>query len=206
MRSTSEGKELRPPVDPAMPRAEFERWYWPVIDLEQFCDHLGVSKSGRKAELRDRVARALDGDFETKPTAKKQIDKFDWSNADLSLETRITGSISFGPNVRRFFKTAIGPKFICHSDFMDWVRLNTGLMLADAIEAWRVLEERKTDPEFRREIASCNNYLQYLRDLRDANPAVSLSQAKQCWEEKKIRPAAGGEVVYEPTDLRFIKD
>jgi len=141
---------------------EFERWYWPVDLLQQFCRELDLPVSGSKAELRQRVAFALE-DPERPPlplVRRKMRSGFNWSNERLDRSTIITDDISFGPNVRGFLKKEIGSAFVCHSDFMTWVRSNTGASLADAIDAWKILEERKKDPEFRREIASCNNYLQ----------------------------------------------
>lgn len=199
-------EDLRPPVDFEMSHSEFERWYWPVAALKSFCDGLNLSKAGRKAELRARVSQALSGDDVERPKSRayETRDSFDWKRTKLSPETQITDSITFGPNVRAFFKSQIGARFVCHSDFMDWVKANAGLTLRDAVEAWKLLEDRHNDPGFRREIAECNNYLQYLRDIRDANPKLSLDDAKQCWDQKKIRPARGGIVIYEESDLRFL--
>lgn len=198
--------QTRPPVDCRMSRAEFERWYWPVSELVKFCEQLQIPKSGRKAELRARVSISLGGGQPPQPhSAEPKIqDGFDWKGAKLSMLTPITASITFGPNVRRFFKSQIGSKFVCHSDFMDWVKTNVGLTFRDAVEAWHMLEARKNDPEFRREIAECNNYLQYLRDFRDGNPTRSFEDAKICWDQKKLRPAKDGVVIYQAEDLQFI--
>ncbi len=154
--------------------------------------------------MRARVSAALAGEVFQEPKKPVRKSSFHWSSAALSADTVITDNISFGPKVRGFFADAIGPAFVCHGDFMLWVRANVGKTLGDAIEAWRMLEERKSDPDFRREIASCNNYLQYLRDFRDANPGLSQNDAKACWDAKKIRPAREGFVVYEAEDLEFL--
>ena len=195
--------DTRPPVDPSMTAVEFERWYWPVDQLKDFCDALGLSKSGTKADLRKRVAFALThrGQPQPRPSRQQKSAAFDWASEVLTNGTVITDNISFGPNVRNFFKANIGKKFVCHSDFMLWVRNNAGATLGDGIEAWQVLEERKNDPGFRREIASCNNYLQYLRDARDRHQELSLADAKTCWDYKKVRPAQDGFVVFEDRDL-----
>ncbi|MEM6587820.1 MAG: DUF6434 domain-containing protein [Pseudomonadota bacterium] len=196
--------ETRPCIDADISGKEFERWYWPVEDLKKFCEILNLSKSGTKAELRTRVAFELTHPGQM-PTREPRIPKpgsFKWSTANLSKDTVITEDVSFGPNLRGFFKAEIGKAFVCHSDFMDWVRNNVGASLGDAIEAWKVLEDRKQDPEFRREIASCNNYLQYLRDARDRHPDLSLDAAKACWDYKKIRPAQNGRVVFEDADIQ----
>ncbi|MEL6736979.1 MAG: DUF6434 domain-containing protein [Pseudomonadota bacterium] len=199
-------EDIRPAVSSVLTGDEFERWYWSVAQLHQFCEAMGLSARGLKSELRERVAFALrnPGALPPKTASTRRKSSFSWSKATLTRDTVITDTISFGPNVRRFFGAAIGPKFVCHSDFMDWMKANTGLTLADGIAAWHILEERKSDPSFRREIAECNNYLQYLRDLRDAHPTLSLDEAKQCWDAKKIRPAQEGLVVYEPSDMRFL--
>lgn len=198
--------QTRPSVDRHMLRAEFERWYWPVSELVKFCELLKIPKSGRKADLRARVSQRLGGGEPpcTSVSKTKVRDSFDWKGAELSIDTPITASITFGPNVRGFFQSQIGPKFVCHSDFMSWVKTNVGLTLSDAIEAWHMLEARKDDPDFRREIAECNNYLQYLRDFKDANPTHSLSDAKACWDQKKIRPAINGQVIYQIEDLKYV--
>ncbi len=200
------GDPIRPPFEEVTSRDEFERWYWPVHLLGRFCDRLSISKTGRKADLRARVAAALDGHKvggppTPKPTSKS---KFNWSKDPLTKNTLITDNISFGPRVRGFFSKAIGPSFVCHKDFMDWVRANEGRTLRDAINAWHTLEARKEDPTFRRDIASCNNYLEYLRNIRDAHPTLTIDEAKACWNEKKIRPAKNGFVIYEKSDLRFL--
>ena len=87
---------------------------------------------------------------------------------------------------------------------MGWVRENAGATLEDAVNAWKLLEARKDNPSFRREIAACNNFLRYLREVRDANPQLTLDQAKACWDYKKVRPALNGYVIYERADLRCI--
>ncbi|MEM9047508.1 MAG: DUF6434 domain-containing protein [Pseudomonadota bacterium] len=206
MRSLRE--ETRPEPDPKMAAAEFARWYWSVAQLHQFCEVLRIAATGTKAQLRERVAEALAGERPQPPERSVRkpaaMPPFDWRRAPLFPDTVITETVSFGPNLRGFFKTQIGRKFVCHADFMDWMRQNAGQTLQDAVDAWWLLEARKADPAFRREIAECNNYLQYLRAIRDAHPELTLDDAKRCWDEKKLRPAQGGYVTYAAEDLRFL--
>jgi len=199
--------EVRPDVNEHLSADEFARWYWPVTHLAEFCDRLKISSSGTKAELRTRIMFVLDHPGAPLPKAhsRRPTDKFPWATAVLTPDTVITHGVSFGPNVRSFFKQEIGKKFVCHSDFMDWVRSNVGSTLGEAVSAWHVLEDRKLDPGFRREIAECNNYLRYLRDIRDQNKDLTLEDAIYCWEQKKIRPANDGFVVYEKADLDFLE-
>ena len=199
--------EKRPHVSEHLSAKEFARWYWPVTHLEQFCELLKVSTTGTKAEMRARVFFALDNPGTPPPTTsrRKRQDKFPWASAALTGETVITHGVSFGPNVRSFFKQKIGRKFVCHSDIMEWMKSNVGATLDDAVSAWHVLEDRKLDPTFRREIAECNNYLRYLRDIRDHNQNLTLDEAIACWDQKKIRPTKDGIVIYEKADLTYLE-
>lgn len=201
--TTVSSPDIRPTPTANMHAAAFERWYWPVELLKVFCDLLGLPKAGTKAELRARVATALKhpGQEVKVPSRRRASGSFNWAKETLSRDTIITETISFGPNVRSFFTAQIGSSFVCHSDFMDWVRGNPGACFGDAISAWHSLEERKTDPSFRREIAICNNYLQYLRDARDLTPGLSERNAKKCWDYKSVRPARNGYVVFDPIDI-----
>lgn len=178
----------------------FDRWYWPVSDLRTFCEMFGLPAQGTKALLRARVLAHLRGEPLPK-AARPKRSGFNWAREALTPETVITEDVSFGPNVRSYFKARIGKGFSCHGDFMDWMRGAAGLTLADAEAAWHDLEARKDDPAFRREIAACNNMLQYLRDLRDAHPDVPKAQAQGVWAWKARQPAPGGYVVFEAADL-----
>lgn len=197
---------IRPPFDEALSEAEFQNWYWPKAMLEEICQQLDLPRTGSKAQLRARISAHLAG--RTAPICQEQPSRnraVNWSRAELSLDTVITPNITFGRNVRGFFKDQIGSSFVCNGDFMAWVKANPGNTLRDAVDAWHSLEGRKADPEFRRTIAAHNNYLQYLRDFQDAFPSRHIEEAKQCWDQKKIRPATGGHVVFEQADLRFLK-
>lgn len=185
---------------------EFQKWYWLKAELVEICKQSGIPYNGGKFELRDRIAYALDHDGKLPPESEKKAktSRFNWANGDLTPETVITDNVSFGPNFRRFMKAQLGEKFQCHGDFMDWVKANIGKTLHDAVEAWKQLEKRKENPEFRREIAPYNQYNQYLRDFTDDNPNCSLMQAKRCWEHKKKLPLKNGTVKYEKSDLGFL--
>ena len=196
---------IRPPFDQKLSEAEFQKWYWPKAMLEEICQQLDLPRAGSKAQLRARISDHLAG--RTASTCKQKPSRnraVNWSTAELSLNTVITPDITFGRNVRGFFKGQIGSSFVCNGDFMDWVKANSGKTLRDAVDAWHSLEHRKADPAFRRTIAPHNNYLQYLRDFQEAFPSRPIEEAKQCWDQKKVRPATDGYVVFEAADVRFL--
>lgn len=169
------------------------------------CKAMGLPYTGGKFELRDRIMYALDHNGELLPPKKKKfVSKFNWSKAALTPETVITDNISFGQNLRKFMKAHIGENFTFNTEFMEWAKANPGKTLGDAVEKWIALENRKKDPSFRTQIADHNMYNQYLRDITDDNPGLSVAEARRCWEAKKQLPTADGFIRYEKDDLAFL--
>ncbi len=122
----------------------------------------------------------------------------------LTLQTIITSNVSFGPNFRNFIKLHVGNKFVCHSDFMHWVKGNTGNTLKDAVLIWYELENRKTDPDFKRTIAEHNMLAQYVRDFLKDNPGKKIKDVLAIWKIKKTQPMVNGFVRYKKADVKLI--
>lgn len=184
---------------------EFNRWYWLKEELVEICKQAQIPYTGRKFELRDRIIFMLDHPGQPLPPIKKKraSSNFNWSKAKLNLDTKITDSISFGPNFRNFMKSEIGPKFSCHGDFMDWVKSSPGKTLEEAILMWHALEDRKKNPNFKRTIAKNNMLAQYVRDFLKDNTDKTLKDALYFWKLKKRRPTETGYIIYEKTDTEL---
>jgi len=182
--------------------ADFRDWYWLKAEMVRFARLHNLPIAGNKADLRERILHYLEnGTIARSPKPARAINSAHWSKAELFPQTVITEDISFGPNVRGFFKAKIGKTFSCTSEFMDWVKQNPGQTLADAVNYWRYLEARKKDPGFKREIAPENQYNRYVRAFFLDNPDATMKAARACWLAKSRRP---GKPVYEPSDLSLI--
>jgi len=182
---------------------EFNRWYWLKEEMVDILKAIGLPYTGGKFELRDRIMYALDHNGGLKPEQKKARPKsrFNWAREVLTPETVITDNVSFGPNFRRFMKGQIGPRFSCHSDFMDWVKEHPGKTLEEAVKAWEDLEARKDDPTFKRDIADHNMLAQYVRDFLADQPDKNLKDALHFWNLKRHLPMENGFVRYTSEDL-----
>lgn len=194
--------KLRPRLSEIDTFEDFDNWYWPVSEMQSFCRENGLAYSGLKAELRNRLGCHFQG--APLPKEAKTTKRSSWAKKELYPETEIDENISFGWNVRGFFIREVGPQFVCSGEFMTWVKSNTGRTLGDAVKYWVELNERASSPGFRREIDRCNNYLQYLRDIRDKNPKLSQEEAKRCWTIKSRLPALKGYVECEATDVELL--
>lgn len=80
-----------------------------------------------------------------------------------------------------------------------------GLLLEFCERLGLPAQGRKEDPDVRREIAECNTFLQYLRDIRDAHQELGLDDARRCRHVKSRVAAQDGKVVYAPEDLSFLQ-
>ncbi|OEJ99740.1 DUF6434 domain-containing protein [Roseivirga misakiensis] len=186
---------------------EFNNWYWTKEEMVDICKMSHLPSNGSKFILRDRIMYALDHEGQVKNEEKKirPNSTFNWAKAELSLATKITDNVSFGPNFRSFMSSQVDKKFSCHSDFMNWVKENVGATLQDAVLKWEELEERKKDPNFKRDIATNNMYCQYIRDFSAANPNAKFVDAKACWNKKRRMPMKNGFVRFEESDI-LLKD
>ena len=168
--------------------AEFKAWYWLKEEMTAICRDAKIATGGSKFQMRDRIAAHLDNNidmsfFQNQPA--KPHSTFDWVHTALSLDTIITDNVSFGPNFRNFLKSHIGKRFVCHSDFMDWVKAHPAKTLEAAIYQWEELENRKNNPGFKRTIAEHNMLAQYVRDFLAGQPQLSFKDALSSWNKKK---------------------
>ena len=194
--------ELRPDFVEIKTGHDFDQWYWSKEELTEICRASKIPHNARKNELRRRIIQCLNG--EPLNIEQKVIESnFDWARAELSPDTLITDSIKFGKNLRSFMKAAVGPKFSFSNAFMVWMREHTGHTLADAIEYWHALQV-KTKAGYRMDMSDFNVMNKYLDDFLKANPTRKRDEGLQCWYIKKMGPAPGGQVKYEPKDLNFL--
>jgi Domain of unknown function (DUF6434)/SAP domain-containing new25 len=196
----------RPDFSNIKTATEFNNWYWLKEEMVAICKATGLPATGSKFQLRDRIMYALDnnGTKMPEPVPKKPTAVYDWAKGKLTPETIITDNVSFGPNFRNFIKLHVGNKFVCHSDFMNWIKSNTGKTLQDAILMWQELENRKKNPNFKRNISEHNMLAQYVKDFLKDNPGKKIKDVLAVWKIKKTQPMINGFVKYKKADVKLI--
>ena len=93
----------RPNLDRNISLADFNDFYWLKEELVDFCKRVGISTSGGKIEIADRIRHyILTGKTDRIDAAKsKGKSKFDWSKEKLTLKTEITDSYKNGEKDRK---------------------------------------------------------------------------------------------------------
>ena len=191
----------RPAIKDIRSAQDLKRWYWLKAELIAYCKFAGVSYTGGKFEILDRIGRTLhiENVPENKALKIKQVSKFNWARAALTPDTLITDSYTNGANTRKFFKKYCGDNFHFTIAFMEWMKVNTNKTLQDAVAEWKRLNTLSKEKTYTSVIPKHNQYNQYIRDFFADNAEKSLQQARHCWKLKTCLPA--GKHVYERSDL-----
>jgi hypothetical protein len=180
---------------------ELKKWYWLKSELVALAKTIGISYTGAKFEILDRIATRLDGKNVISISKQSKKSNFNWSKDLLTLDTIITDSYTNGPNTRAFFKSHCGEKFHFSIPFMNWMRENQGKKLKDAVTEWKRLEKLSKNPNFKSEIPAGNQYNKYIRDIFTDNPTMTIEEARYFWKLKRSLPL--GRHIYEPSDLKL---
>ncbi|MFA5996051.1 MAG: DUF6434 domain-containing protein [Patescibacteria group bacterium] len=192
---------MRPLLNNTISLQYFNSYYWLKEELVQFCKQHNISTQGGKLDIAKRIALFLQtGQVVAKPKqiTKKSVSKFNWNTEQLTLNTVITDNYKNTENVRAFFIKQIGKHFAFNVQFMNWMKVNTGKILQDAIVEWKRLHELKKDKTQTKEIAPQFEYNRYIRDFMKDNPGKTLKEAIKCWNDKK---KMSGSLRYQKTDL-----
>lgn len=194
--------ENRPNLDRNISLADFDDFYWLKVELVDFCKRVGISTSGGKIDISDRIRHyILTGKTSVIESKKlKSKSKFDWNKENLTLQTEITDNYKSGENVRSFFIKEIGPHFAFNVVFMKWIKENVGKTLGDAIFEWNNINELKKDKGYVSEIDPQFEYNRYMRAFLADNPDLSSKDVMKHW---KMKRAKRGTNEYERTDLEM---
>lgn len=155
---------MRPNLTKDITIQSFKDFYWLKEELQTFCRENGISASGSKLEISERIEIFLRTGEIKKPIRKSNRKKKTVPQAELSLKTVITENHRYSQDVRAFFKTII-PRFHFSTYIQDYFKNNVGKTYRDVVEAWHKEAKHKKDPSYRKNIAPQFEYNQFIRDF-----------------------------------------
>lgn len=179
----------RPKLDKNITLEDFKDYYWLKEELVVFCRGLGINRTGGKLEISYRIEKYLEtGEIVTQSSRQIITSKFDWNVSELDSGTLITDNYKCTEHVRGFFKQAIGDHFKFNVPFLKWLKANAGKTLGEAVEEWRDIAEQRKGSNYQTEIAPQFEYNTYIRDFMNDNPALTIRDARNCWNAKRYMP------------------
>lgn len=182
---------MRPNLTKDISIESFKDFYWLKEELQTFCKENGISASGSKLEISNRIETfLLTGEIKS-PTRKAKSNKAMELQDELSLHTVITKTHRCSQHVRAFFKTVI-PKFHFSTFIQDYLKNNIGKTYGDVVEAWYEEEGRKKAPSYKKMIAPQFEYNQFIRDFFSdvENQGKSREEAIAAWNAIKKQPGS----------------
>ncbi|ENQ3107807.1 hypothetical protein SAMN04488168_13333 [Bacillus sp. 491mf] len=183
---------MRPNLTKDISIQDFKDFYWLKEELQSFCREHGMSASGSKIEITDRIETFLQTG-EIKKALRKPKDKTkSQTQGNLSLDTVITENHRCSQDVRVFFKTVISPKFHFSTYIQNYIKNNVGKTYRDVVAAWYEEEERKKDPAYKKQIAPQFEYNQFTRDFfaDPNNKGKGRKEAMEAWNNIKKLPGS----------------
>ncbi|HZH59214.1 MAG TPA: DUF6434 domain-containing protein [Metabacillus sp.] len=182
---------MRPKLMKEMSVQSFKNFYWLKTELQQFCRENGISPSGSKIEISDRIEVYLQTGEVKEPLRKINSKKKTQETSELNLDTVISENHRCSQQVRAFFKTII-PNFHFSTYIQDFIKQNVGKTYHDVVEAWYKEEIRKKDPSYKKNIAPQFEYNQFIRDFFDdpINKGKPRHTAIEEWNKIKKLPGS----------------
>lgn len=182
---------MRPNLTKDISVDSFKDFYWLKEELQSFCRETGISASGSKIEISDRIETFLRTGEIKKPIRKSKVISKSKPQDDLSLNTIISENHRCSQNVRTFFKRII-PNFHFSTYIQNYFKNNIGKTYRDVIDAWYKEEERKKDKSYKKKIAPQFEYNQFIRDFfADSNNlGKSREESIEAWNNIKKLPGS----------------
>jgi hypothetical protein len=182
---------MRPNLTKDISVERFKDFYWLKEELQSFCRENGLSASGSKIEISDRIELFLRTGEIKIPIRKSKVNKNMEPQVDLSLDTVITENHRCSQNVRAFFNSVI-PKFHFSTYIQNYFKNNVGKTYRDVVDAWYEEEERRKDPSYNKNIAPQFEYNQFTRDFfaDPKNRGKSREEAIEAWNKIKKLPGS----------------
>ncbi|MGE6517340.1 DUF6434 domain-containing protein [Lysinibacillus sphaericus] len=180
---------MRPVLSKDLNEKDFRNFYWLKEELQVFCRENGLSTSGSKVEITERIAYFLLTGKIAKPSRKQNYYQKSAKSKELSLNTIITEEHRCSQAVRAFFKSQI-PKFHFSTHIQNYFKENVGKTYQEVIAAWYEEENRKKDPSYITTISSQFEYNQFTRDYftDPENKGKKRKDAIAAWKEIKKLP------------------
>ena len=194
--------DKRPVLNNKISVNDFKDFYWLKSELMNFCQEIGISSSGGKIEIANRITEYLETGKVTKKATTKKI-KLPKATKPITEETIIGIEYRTYKEKKEFLKSKIGNQFHFTIHLLDYFKEETGTKTyGDLIKEWYKEVELKKDPNFKKEIAPQFEYNTYIRDFLKDNPSETKKIAIQYWN---IKRKTRGHNKYEKLDLKIVQ-
>ena len=194
-------QDERPNLDKEISAGDFLDFYWLKEELQNFCREIGMSASGSKIEITERIVHHLKTGHRLRvsrpPSTPKRPSYYPvTSSSGMTLETIIEPGFKCTQEHREFFKSVIGPKFHFSVELQNFIKEHVGKTYEDVVDQYYKIQEDKKNG-VRTTISKQFEYNTFIRDYYDDqnNKGKSLKEAISAWKEVRSQR---GDNIYRP--------
>jgi SAP domain-containing new25/Domain of unknown function (DUF6434) len=172
---------MRPSLDRRLSAESFAQWYWLKEELVVFCRDSGITTSGSKPELTQRVIAFLNG--ASLPPSIKIRRRGNMPDV-FSLSTVIGKGWRCNPALGQFFRSHCGNGFRFNAAMRNFIHSEVGRTLEEAMHCYRA---SVSPSALKQEIIAQNEYNRHTREFFRQNPGASREEVLAAWWEKRNR-------------------
>lgn len=171
---------VRPHLNPSLSSAEFAAWYWLKKELSAFCPTVGLSASGSKHEIAQRIVLYLDG----KDQPFMQQRQRDVMPNVFELATVVGTGWRLTRELRAFFESVCGRRFRFNGALRDFFasQASAGKTLADAV---KIYQDSLLQKDSLTIIAPQFQYNRHCREFFANHPGATRAEAIAAWRKKR---------------------
>lgn len=191
--------ETRPELSERLTGAEFRRWYWLKSELTDFARRFGLSTSGNKPQLADRIEAFLDGAPAPAPEPKPAKRSAGPLPEPLTRQTVIPEGQKASQQLRGFFEAEIGTSFRYDVFMRSFLAENPGKTLGDAVEHW-FATRGSAKPETLKSL----ELVRFTKAWHLAHPDGTAKECRAAWKVHRSLPVdrRPGPAKMRPEDYR----
>lgn len=201
--AAASGQEPRVPLTAATTPKDFRDFYWLKTELQDFCRKQGLSTSGGRREIADRIETFLRSGRRAQPAkatiavapAARQFNQA--SLQQFCFRTRVPAGFKCTQEARRFFETHVSPRFRFTVTLQQYIKAHPGITFAEIAIQWKREYEARKAGTFKPAIAPQFEFNQFTRDFH-ADPHNAGKTRADCLEAWKRTRARRGDNVYRP--------
>ncbi len=171
--------KVRPDLSAALSAEEFDRWYWTKVELATFARSLGVSASGSKMEIADRIRATLDGSVAISPPRRTR----NRLNAPMAENSVIPANVILSRELREWFVEHAGAGFHFNGHMREFLATGEGATLGAAVQHWHATKDVPVT-----EIAPQFELNRFTRQWRKDHPNGTHQELMAAWHHHRATP------------------
>jgi SAP domain-containing new25/Domain of unknown function (DUF6434) len=184
--------EKKPKLDANMNIQDLSEFYWMKAELHEFCRRLGLSTSGGKIEIHQRIEHFLrTGKRENLSTRPMDTSSSAPSpEGPFNMNTRVWGNFRCTREIRDFFEAVVDRRFHFSVVLQKFIKSNPGITFQQIADEWARLRTLKKSGK----VYSIDSQFEYNQFTRDffADPKNNGKTRKDCIEAwKEVRSMRG---------------